>query len=120
MSKTTQKVAELSIEQSKVLTRNLLRTSLATICFFRGLLPDDCFRTHNLSGLSVRQLLPGNEQAQLLLSWLEEGVLQALAKGYLAEFIFAIHERVPTAAGQTSDESSLRLLERSNVRRLML
>ncbi len=89
MSKTAQLVAtevsEITREQSLALTRNLVRTSIASIAFVRGLLPDDDFKTINLSGLTVRQIVPNSPDAKLLIQWIEDGIFSALAKNYLDE-----------------------------------
>ena len=91
MQKQATKTTELTIEQSLTLVRNLLRTSISTICFFRGLLPDDCFNMVKLSGLTIRQLLPENNDSKLILNWLEEGVFPSIAKKYIEQVIFAIY-----------------------------
>lgn len=96
MSKVKQQVAtevsEITREQSLALTRNLVRTSIASIAFVRGLLPDDDFKTINLSGLTVRQIVPNSADAKLLIQWIEDGIFSALAKNYLDEgtFIYSL------------------------------
>jgi hypothetical protein len=85
---------QITREQSLVLTRNLLRTSIASICFFRNVLHESDFKQINLSGLSVRQLIPNSDDSKLLIQWIEEGVFAALSKNYLDEVVFALYRCV--------------------------
>ena len=41
---------EITRQESQVLVRNLIRTSISTICYLRNLFPDESFQQRSLVG----------------------------------------------------------------------
>jgi hypothetical protein len=50
------KTDSISSQQSLVLVKNMFRLSVSSICFLRGIFPDDCFSTKDYAGVKVHQL----------------------------------------------------------------
>jgi hypothetical protein len=42
---------EITKQESQVLVRNLIRTSISTICYLRNLFPDESFQQRSLVGI---------------------------------------------------------------------
>lgn len=70
--------------------KNLLRTSISTICYMRGLFPEECFKDNISNKIETKRLRPLEKypEATLLLAWLEKGVFEALKKKYLEKVKF--------------------------------
>ena len=50
------KTESISLQQSRVLVKNMFRLSVSSICYLRGIFPDDCFSTKDYAGVKVHQL----------------------------------------------------------------
>ena len=70
-------------QESLVLVRNMMRTSVSTVAYLRGVFPDEAFGDRRVSGLNVKTLLPNCEDSRTVCDWLEKGVFDALQKQYL-------------------------------------
>lgn len=76
------KVESISSQQSLVLVKNMFRLSVSSICFLRGIFPEECFSTKDYAGVKVHQLecaekdndgqlIVYEKDAFLLTQWLE-------------------------------------------------
>eukprot|EP01080_Neovahlkampfia_damariscottae_P005643 gene5643-9459_t len=81
---------EITRQESQVLVRNLIRTSISTICYLRNLFPDESFQQRSLVGIQINSLLPKSKEAQTLIDWMEKGVFDAINKKYLKKLIFGV------------------------------
>jgi hypothetical protein len=70
-------------QQSLTLMRNLLRASISCICYIRNIFDDTCFQDKNLSGISIKALLPATPESSQLCNWIEKGVFDAMEKKYV-------------------------------------
>ncbi|CAM9611699.1 unnamed protein product, partial [Phaeothamnion confervicola] len=87
--------ATVSQQQSMTLVKNAIRVSMSEICWMRGVFKPDSFEQRPYAGMQVHQincadcdpatgqLVVRDEQAHRLTRWLEEGVFQALERGFL-------------------------------------
>ncbi|KAJ3233723.1 HORMA domain-containing protein 1 [Chytriomyces hyalinus] len=88
--------------ESLQLTQNLLRSSIATIAYLRGLFPEQDFDQSLFNGMSLKRMKKGvSNRMDSLCDALEAGCFDALQKGYLRLIVFSIY-RPP------SDASNLR------------
>lgn len=76
--------------QSLTLVRNLFRTAISSVCYLRGLFPENCFSDRSVVGLNIKSLTTSNKQVAKIVEWLEDGVFDALEKRYLREVIFGV------------------------------
>lgn len=108
----------ISKQDSLQVMRNVLRSSLSTICFMRDLFHGDFFDQQKYGNQKVELLnIPENaesvhgketvDQVRLFMLWLEEGVFHALQNEYLKRLEFIIYE--PDIADGEHEE---RVLER--------
>ena len=65
------------------LVRNILRIGISAIAYLRHLFPEDCFADQSLAGMNLKLLMSTTEESRLLVSWLEDGVFQALEMKYV-------------------------------------
>ncbi|KAG9397616.1 Hop1 [Carpediemonas membranifera] len=94
--KAAQSVANelITNQDSLTLLKNLFRTSISTICHFRGLLPPECFEECTVAGLHISMLVPNaHPDIDKLNSWLQDGVFDALKKNYLRKVVLGIYTR---------------------------
>ncbi|KAJ3235191.1 HORMA domain-containing protein 1 [Chytriomyces hyalinus] len=88
--------------ESLQLTQNLLRSSIATIAYLRGLFPEQDFDQSLFNGMSLKRMKKGvSNRMDSLCDALEAGCFDALQKGYLRLIVFSINR-------PSSDASSLR------------
>ena len=84
----------------------MIRISVSSICYQRGIFEADCFKSKPYDGLAIHQLDSAtqdeegnievrNEEAFLLTQWLERGVFIALEKKFLSCMTFAICTKHP-------------------------
>jgi hypothetical protein len=95
MSRVAQKVRQttdtVTQQQSLTLVRNILRSSISSICYLRYLFPEDSFTDTQLAGLKIKSLVEGqNQEIKTLNTWMEQGVFDAIEKHYLKALIFCI------------------------------
>jgi len=84
------KPAAITESSSLQLTRNLLRIAVYNIAYLRGLFPGENFEELRTLGMPLKKLKPICENSKRLVSWLENGVYDALSKKYLRTMVFAI------------------------------
>ncbi|TPX49902.1 hypothetical protein CcCBS67573_g10128 [Chytriomyces confervae] len=88
--------------ESLQLTQNLLRSSIATIAYLRGLFPEQDFDQSHFNGMSLKRMKKGvSNRMDSLCDALEAGCFDALQKGYLRLIVFSIYR-------PSSDASNLR------------
>jgi hypothetical protein len=51
---------EITKQESQVLVRNLIRTSISTICYLRNLFPDESFQQRSLVGNDFKIIILRN------------------------------------------------------------
>lgn len=84
----------------------MIRISISSICYQRGVFEADCFQSKPYDGLPIRQLDCAhkdedgqvhvrNGEAFQLTQWLERGVFQALENEYLHGLTFALCSKHP-------------------------
>ncbi|KMT07473.1 hypothetical protein BVRB_6g150910 [Beta vulgaris subsp. vulgaris] len=90
------KEAEITEQESLLLTRNLLRIAIFNISFIRGLFPEKYFNDKNVPALEmkIKKLMPLDAESRRLIDWMEKGVYDALQKKYLRTLLFSICEAV--------------------------
>eukprot|EP00808_Paulinella_micropora_P031413 g29600.t1 len=106
MQAQVQKTQQVTEQQSLTLMKNLVRTSISTICYLRGLFDEECFKDNQMTGIKIKQLVSGspNKEATLLVAWLEKGVFDALKRKFLDKIVFAVY-------GATTEQQPEELLE---------
>ncbi|KAJ4871854.1 DNA-binding HORMA family protein [Raphanus sativus] len=90
------KEAEITEQDSLLLTRNLLRIAIFNISYIRGLFPENYFNDKSVPALDmkIKKLLPIDPESRRLIDWMEKGVYDALQKKYLKTLMFCICESV--------------------------
>ncbi|KAJ3705850.1 hypothetical protein LUZ61_009555 [Rhynchospora tenuis] len=90
------KEAEITEQDSLLLTRNLLRIAIYNISYIRGLFPEKYFNDKSVPALEmkIKKLMPMDEESRRLIDWMEKGVYDALQKKYLKTLLFCICEKV--------------------------
>jgi HORMA domain len=84
----------------------MIRISVSSICYQRGVFEADCFKSRPYDGLPIHQLDSAvqdengeikvrNGEAFQLTQWLERGVFQALEKEFLHGLTFALCSKHP-------------------------
>ncbi|KAG9139335.1 hypothetical protein Leryth_011333 [Lithospermum erythrorhizon] len=88
------KEAEITEQDSLLLTRNLLRIAIFNISYIRGLFPEKYFSDKNVPALEmkIKKLMPLDDESRRLIDWMEKGVYDALQKKYLKTLLFCICE----------------------------
>ena len=74
------------------MVRNMIRLNFCGIAYARGLFPEDCFRTQSIHGLNLKTLGGKREceQSQMFMSWVENGVFDALNQGFLERCVLVV------------------------------
>lgn len=86
----------------------MIRISVSSICYQRGVFEADCFKSRPYDGLPIHQLDSAvqdengeikvrNGEAFQLTQWLERGVFQALEKEFLHGLTFALCSKHPVS-----------------------
>ncbi|XP_062156977.1 meiosis-specific protein ASY1 [Alnus glutinosa] len=90
------KEAEITEQDSLLLTRNLLRIAIFNISYIRGLFPEKYFNDKSVPALEmkIKKLMPMDAESRRLIDWMEKGVYDALQKKYLKTLLFCICEAV--------------------------
>ncbi|XP_064941429.1 meiosis-specific protein PAIR2-like [Musa acuminata AAA Group] len=88
------KEAEITEQDSLLLTRNLLRIAIFNISYIRGLFPEKYFSDKSVPALEmkIKKLMPMDAESRRLIDWMEKGVYDALQKKYLKTLLFCICE----------------------------
>lgn len=86
------KEAEITGQDSLLLTRNLLRIAIFNISYIRGLFPEKYFNDKSVPALEmkIKKLMPMDAESRRLIDWMEKGVYDALK--YLKTLLFCICE----------------------------
>jgi hypothetical protein len=85
------RTGEVTLEESTTLVRNLLRTSISTVCFVRSVFPESFFVDRTVSGVRIKSLSPADHYSKSVLNWLETGVFDALRLKYLRMLSFGFY-----------------------------
>ncbi|XP_028772200.1 meiosis-specific protein ASY1 isoform X2 [Neltuma alba] len=90
------KEAEITEQDSLLLTRNLLRIAIFNISYIRGLFPEKYFNDKSVPALEmkIKKLMPLDAESRRLIDWMEKGVYDALQKKYLKTLFFCVCETV--------------------------
>nr|XP_011457480.1 PREDICTED: uncharacterized protein LOC101303480 isoform X2 [Fragaria vesca subsp. vesca] len=90
------KEAEITEQDSLLLTRNLLRIAIFNISYIRGLFPEKYFNDKSVPALEmkIKKLMPVDKESRRLIDWMEKGVYDALQKKYLKTLLFCVCEDV--------------------------
>ncbi|KAI3906187.1 hypothetical protein MKW92_007337 [Papaver armeniacum] len=90
------KEAEITEQDSLLLTRNLLRIAIFNISYIRGLFPENYFNDKSVPALEmkIKKLMPIDAESRRLIDWMEKGVYDALQKRYLKTLLFCISEAI--------------------------
>ncbi|KAK9934380.1 hypothetical protein M0R45_021526 [Rubus argutus] len=90
------KEAEITEQDSLLLTRNLLRIAIFNISYVRGLFPEKYFNDKSVPALEmkIKKLMPMDAESRRLIDWMEKGVYDALQKKYLKTLLFCVCEAV--------------------------
>lgn len=110
---------EITLERSEILTRNLIRSAIATLCWLRQVFPDICFEDKVMAGMTVKKFrsleafsLSPDHPLQLsnrVREWIEEGVFDALRKRYLDTIVFGVSSL--TLSSTTDQDRNTPLIE---------
>lgn len=84
-------ITSISQAQSLASVRNFLRCAITHIAYIRDLCPDSSFAFKDILGVKMRLLVPNHEQSVALVDSIENGVFDALRKGYLRELDLCIY-----------------------------
>ncbi|KAJ4961594.1 hypothetical protein NE237_021504 [Protea cynaroides] len=86
--------AEITEQDSLLLTRNLLRIAIFNISYIRGLFPEKYFNDKSVPALEmkIKKLMPMDAESRRLIDWMEKGVYDALQKKYLRTLLFSVCE----------------------------
>ncbi|XP_034691094.1 meiosis-specific protein ASY1-like isoform X3 [Vitis riparia] len=90
------KEAEITEQDSLLLTRNLLRIAIFNISYIRGLFPEKYFNDKSVPALEmkIKKLMPMDAESRRLIDWMEKGVYDALQKKYLKTLMFCVCEAI--------------------------
>ncbi|XP_019169419.1 PREDICTED: HORMA domain-containing protein 1 [Ipomoea nil] len=90
------KEAEITEQDSLLLTRNLLRIAIFNISYIRGLFPEKYFSDKSVPALEmkIKKLMPMDAESRRLIDWMEKGVYDALQKKYLKTLLFCVCEAI--------------------------
>ncbi|KAJ6944093.1 meiosis-specific protein ASY1-like isoform X2 [Populus alba x Populus x berolinensis] len=90
------KEAEITEQDSLLLTRNLLRIAIFNISYIRGLFPEKYFNDKSVPALEmkIKKLMPMDAESRRLIDWMEKGVYDALQKKYLKTLLFCVCEAI--------------------------
>uniref|UniRef100_A0A0E0NR54 HORMA domain-containing protein n=2 Tax=Oryza rufipogon TaxID=4529 RepID=A0A0E0NR54_ORYRU len=89
------KEADITEQDSLLLTRNLLRIARYNISYIRGLFPEKYFNDKSVPAqeMKIKKLIPMDAASRRLINWMEKGVYDALQKKYLKTLLFCICEK---------------------------
>ncbi|KAG2636041.1 hypothetical protein PVAP13_2NG419000 [Panicum virgatum] len=89
------KEAEITEQDSLLVTRNLLRIAIYNISYIRGLFHEKYFSDKSVPALEmkIKKLMPMDAESRRLIDWMEQGVYDALQKKYLKTLLFCICEK---------------------------
>ncbi|CAG8550987.1 12511_t:CDS:10, partial [Ambispora leptoticha] len=77
--------------QSLTIVKQLLKTSLSSITYLRGLFPEENYEDFQVGSLALKHLKRDySREANSLLDWLETGIFDALTHQYLRAIVFGI------------------------------
>ncbi|KAJ8480410.1 hypothetical protein OPV22_024137 [Ensete ventricosum] len=123
------KEAEITEQDSLLLTRNLLRIAIFNISYIRGLFPEKYFSDKSVPALEmkIKKLMPMDAESRRLIDWMEKGVYDALQKKYLKTLLFCICEETEGSmieeyafsfsySSLNSDEVSMKVSRNGNKR----
>ncbi|PNT46123.1 hypothetical protein POPTR_003G173200v4 [Populus trichocarpa] len=90
------KEAQITEQDSLLLTRNLLRIAIFNISYIRGLFPEKYFNDKSVPALEmkIKKLMPMDAESRRLIDWMEKGVYDALQKKYLKTLLFCVCETI--------------------------
>ncbi|XP_021644282.2 meiosis-specific protein ASY1 isoform X1 [Hevea brasiliensis] len=90
------KEAEITEQDSLLLTRNLLRIAIFNISYIRGLFPEKYFNDKSVPALEmkIKKLMPMDAESRRLIDWMEKGVYDALQNKYLKTLLFSVCEAI--------------------------
>ncbi|PPD69734.1 hypothetical protein GOBAR_DD33389 [Gossypium barbadense] len=99
------KEAEITEQDSLLLTRNLLRIAIFNISYIRGLFPENYFNDKSVPALEmkIKKLMPLDAESRRLIDWMEKGKLFSFdssllfPKKYLKTLLFCICESIDGA-----------------------
>lgn len=63
---------------------------VSCICYYRGILPDEAFEKQEVLGLQLHVLCGTSTHAQRIIDWINDGVCDAIDKGFIREVVFGI------------------------------
>lgn len=84
-------ITSITQAQSLASVRNFLRCAITHIAYVRDLCPDSSFAFKDILGVKMRLLVPNHEQSVALVDSIENGVFDALRRGYLRELDLCIY-----------------------------
>ncbi|CAN6217198.1 unnamed protein product [Urochloa humidicola] len=89
------KEAEITEQDSLLLTRNLLRIAIYNISYIRELFHKEYFSDKLVPALEmkIKKLMPMDAESRMLIDWMGKGVYDALQKKYLKTLVFCICEK---------------------------
>ncbi|KAL2955048.1 hypothetical protein AAZX31_18G006300 [Glycine max] len=86
------KEAEITEQDSLLLTRNLLRIAIFNISYIRGLFPEKYFNDKSVPALD-KKLMPVDAESRRLIDWMEKGTIKLL-RNTLKTLLFCVCEAV--------------------------
>jgi hypothetical protein len=89
----------ITLQDSKTLTRNLVRMGIGSIAYLRGLFPESCFTNRMIAGMPIKTLTTNTADSEQLVKLIEEGILEAMKYDLLQAIFLDVHE------GDEADES---------------
>ena len=90
----------ITLQDSKTLTRNLVRMGIGSIAYLRGLFPESCFTNRMIAGMPIKTLTTKTADSEQLVKLIEEGILEAMKYDLLQAIFLDVHE------GDEADESA--------------
>ncbi|KAH9618153.1 hypothetical protein KSS87_002037 [Heliosperma pusillum] len=91
-----QKEAEITEQDSLLLTRNLLRIAIYNISYIRGLFPEKYFNDKSVPALEmkIKKLLPLDAESRRLIDWMEKGECSLNLRFYVKKFVYVANRIV--------------------------
>ncbi|KAF5726670.1 HORMA domain-containing protein 1 [Tripterygium wilfordii] len=88
------KEAEITEQDSLLLTRNLLRIAIFNITYIRGLFPEKYFNDKHVPALEmkIKKLMPMDAESRRLIDWMEKGMLISLIE--MLTLLFCVCEAI--------------------------
>ena len=94
----------ITIQDSQVVTRNLVRLGISSIAYLRALFPSECFRDRDIQGTRFKTLARSSMSEEFL-QMIEDGVLGAMKMEVVHAILFDIHSG--EEVDESNDESTL-------------